>query len=64
MSDERLLELARYMFKYLEEQAIDPEGQYEVFFDDLGMRFDEYKFLGGRLEKEELAALEEGSYED
>lgn len=57
MTKERLLELCKALFGYILHECYDSKCEADVI-DEIGLGYDEYVQLGGKLTKEELADIE------
>lgn len=59
MTEERLLELCKALFGYILHECYDSQCEADVI-DEIGLSYDEYVQLGGKLTREELAEIELG----
>lgn len=59
MTKERLFELCKAMFGYILQECYDGQCEADVI-DEIGLSYDEYVQLGGKLTREELAEIELG----
>lgn len=59
MTEKRLLELCKALFGYILHECYDSQCEADVI-DEIGLSYDEYVQLGGKLTREELAEIELG----
>lgn len=59
MTNERLREICKALFDYVVSECFDIEGEVEIM-DTLGIKYDEYKEMGGKLTLKEMADVEMG----